>query len=306
MLGALASAAGGLAQSGIQFGANYGAALLDAKIQRSLRRTVYQDQMHSMRQAGLNPILAAGSTPQMGTPGTMDAPDVAKAIQTSANTSKTSDERTLLKAQADTAVANAQEARAKALTADAIRDATRIDLENKGRIGGLEGDFLDKTFNSRVGLVDTDYERAGYAATRENRTLYTSIDNIRRQNDLLKADIEKRRAEAGLTSAREEGVQYENIGKGIDAKWLREYESLVRAGKTADQIYDILGPAAGVFLKGRGQVLGDRRDRRTDARQRDRDAAQDQRARERTYEGSTREQDRRDRAEAAREYQSDY
>lgn len=51
---------GGLASSGAGFGLNFASMLLSAEVQRKLRRTAYQDQMHSMKKAGLNPILAYG------------------------------------------------------------------------------------------------------------------------------------------------------------------------------------------------------------------------------------------------------
>lgn len=62
-----AEAGGALASKGIDFGLGVAGSKIAAeqqyKLTRKLRRREYQDMMHSMRHAGLNPILASGATP---------------------------------------------------------------------------------------------------------------------------------------------------------------------------------------------------------------------------------------------------
>lgn len=234
--------AGGLIGSAAQFGTNYGAALLDAKIQRDLRRTVYQDQMHSMRQAGLNPILAAGQSPGMGTSGTMDSAQISTAVDTALKGTKTKDERDLLEAQKTSAEAAAREAQAKADTAEALRDLQARDLE-----AGARGKEADASLKE---------DRVPWGRTFASNEAYEGIQRLEQARQLTNVNMpavmrDQRVAEAGLTSAREQGVRFENIGKGIDAKWARDFEEMIRAGKTADQIIDRLGPMARTVLSAR-------------------------------------------------------
>jgi len=58
-----AQAAGSIFDKGIDFGFGVASGQMYEKQVRELRRTAYQDMMHSMREAGLNPLLAAGASP---------------------------------------------------------------------------------------------------------------------------------------------------------------------------------------------------------------------------------------------------
>lgn len=71
-MGGLAGIAGAIGGKALDFGFGAAASALSAKMQRGLRRTVYQDQVHSLRQAGLNPLLAVGGAPSQGTPVQVD------------------------------------------------------------------------------------------------------------------------------------------------------------------------------------------------------------------------------------------
>lgn len=273
MWGAVAGAIGG---SLLQMGGNAAAAAQNAAITRSLRRTAYQDQMHSMRQAGLNPILAAGAQPGYSNTGTMQPPDVSNAVDSAFRASKNKEERALLDAQKDTALANARQAQAQADTAEALRDSQRRNLD--------------------AGSADKEQEaRTGF---QREHNVYTDT-MLKRQEwraNLPQVIRDQRQAEAGLTTAREIGVRAENVGKEVDARWIADYEGMIRAGKTADEIIDRLGPIAAGLLRGRAQRQGDVRERNTNARD-----AQRQEREHRDTVTREREQDRRDRAEQRRQ-----
>lgn len=60
-MGFWAGVGGGILGKAIDFGFGAASSALSYKYMRKARRTQFQDTMHSMRQAGLNPILAAGA-----------------------------------------------------------------------------------------------------------------------------------------------------------------------------------------------------------------------------------------------------
>jgi len=59
----LGAAAGAIGKAGLDFGMGVAQSAYDYKLTRKLRRREYQDMVHSMKAAGLNPILATGATP---------------------------------------------------------------------------------------------------------------------------------------------------------------------------------------------------------------------------------------------------
>jgi len=286
---AFGAVAGAVGNELLGAASSIGGAAFNAAMTRSLRRTAYQDQMHSMRQAGLNPILAAGAQPGYANTGTANVKtDIAGSAQRLAEVSKLPQQKAVLAAQNTQALASARQAEAQADTAEAIRDAQVEELRERAA-GHRAGAFKDTT-----GGYENQADTGLKTAEREAGLPEARADLARRQSDRISADLlsglpaavaEANRRAAGLSSAREEGTRYENVSKGVDARWVKDFEGMIRAGKTADEIIDRLGPVADILLRGRGQVLGDRRDRRTDARQR-----------ERNYEAE-REQDRRDRYE---------
>lgn len=279
-------ALGALAQAGLQFGSNAGSAMLNAKITRDLRRTAYQDQMHSMRAAGLNPILAAGAQPGYSNTGTMDPGNISNAVDSSFRASKNKEEQALLRAQETTAIANAREAQAKADTAEALRDA-------QVRGAGAQADLT----GARAAIEGS---RADWRDTLASTEAYGAVNRLEQSRQRTAANLPamvraRGYAEAGLTSAREVGTRAQNVGREMEARWIRDYESMIRAGKTADEILDRLGPIADLALRRGNLNLGDRRNRDSNARD-----AQRQEREHRDTVTREREQDRRDRAEERR------
>lgn len=146
----------GLASSGAGFGLNYASMLLSAETQRDLRRTAYQDQMHSMKEAGLNPILAYGGTPGAGQSSlSMHNPE--DPITSASQFASQREGRSLAQAQSTSAKAMARKAKAEAETAEAIRDAQVAAMRAKGTRDQAEADF---TSGARTDLTHAQKERA--------------------------------------------------------------------------------------------------------------------------------------------------
>lgn len=281
------SALGALGMAGLQFGSNAASAAMNAKITRSLRRSVYQDQVHSLRQAGLNPILAVGQTPGMGPMGSMQSPDLSSALESSLKGAKNADERALLKSQSSAAEAAARKAKAEADIAEHNRD----NIVNKT---GAEADLIGA--NAQAQKFRNPFISLGASADMQSKLTRSRLLTQELEANLPAIMREQRQAEAGLASARESGVRFDNIPKRIEADYQRDYEALIRAGRTAEEAYDILGPMVSVFMKGRAARQGDTRERNTNARD-----AQRQEREHRDTVTREREQDRRDRAEERRD-----
>lgn len=105
-----------LGGSAVDFGFQQAGAAMSYKYARKLRRKAYQDTVHSMRQAGLNPILAARQGPAatlatpmpaaMQTAGNMARLEASGAAKTQSETAKN-----LARSQSDVNAATAEEAR---------------------------------------------------------------------------------------------------------------------------------------------------------------------------------------------------
>ncbi|WNK14754.1 MAG: DNA pilot protein [Microvirus sp.] len=99
-MGALEGIAGALGKGALDFGLGVATSAVNAKIARKLRRTEYQDMMHSMRQAGLNPMLASGATPgHSAVSMTQPAVDLPGNINSAINAEKLPKEKALLDAK---------------------------------------------------------------------------------------------------------------------------------------------------------------------------------------------------------------
>lgn len=217
----LLGAAVGLIGKGVDFGAAYGGSQLQAEITRKLRRTAYQDQMYSMREAGLNPILAAGASPGTSSaqPITSQPTDLTSGAESFRRSEKLSREKELLSSQQKQADALARKAEAEATTAEAIRDA-------KVRGETADADFKEGSLDSRVGRERTLYE----IGANRSRLTRREVDL-----DLPRILAEQRQAEAGLTAAREIGQSARNVPDLVEAQRLgNEYFRVLRnAGATA-------------------------------------------------------------------------
>jgi len=294
--GALGQVGGAVGNEILNVGSSIGGAAFNAYLTRDLRRTAYQDMMHSMREAGLNPMLASGATPGYANTGTAQIKtDFARSAKDVGEASKAPNQRALLEAQTTQATANARQAEAQAQTAEAIRDAQLEELRAKAE--GHRAGAFEATTGGYRNQADTDLKvgerEAGLPAARADLAR-SQGDRIRAElaADLPAAIAEANRRAAGLSSAREEGTRYQNVEYRIDADWLNDFETMVRMGKSYDAIVDRLGPVADIVLKGRASVLTGRRDRNSNAKDAQRQENDYYRARQ-----AEREQDRRDRAE---------
>jgi len=116
------------------------------KLNRKLRRRGYQDTMFSMREAGLNPILAykTGAVTSGGV-GLAQTPDfggnIAKGLQADAASSQASSAKSLRRAQQDAADAQREMFKSQGGLADA--NATGVNLENVKR--AIQADYWRTT-----------------------------------------------------------------------------------------------------------------------------------------------------------------
>lgn len=232
-------AATGILGKGIDFGASVGAAQLNYEMTRKLRQKQYQDMMFSMREAGLNPVLAAGASPGSSAtqPIGSGPTDLTSGAESARRSAKLSSEKALIQAQEKTALAGARKAEAEALTAEAVRDATV-----RGKTA--EADFAEGSLKSRIAQTRAAYEVTANTSRLTNREL---------ELDLPKILADQRLAEAGLTTAREQGQRARNVPDVIEAsrlanEWAR---SLKQAGGYAGDIADLAGPLFRALVGGR-------------------------------------------------------
>lgn len=198
------AAAAALGSSALSFGSDYASMLLSAETQRDLRRSQYQDQMHSMKEAGLNPILAYG-----GSPGSGSAPQMrggGKDAATSASDLlSASATRKLQKHQEGLVGAQQRKAEAEATTAEAIRDAQKAALEAKAAEDQAQADTHNQNRDNVVAKTRSEYERTAaegqLAAQRRDRGFTDA--QIRDMNSRAGA------ADASAYEHRQRGLQVE-------------------------------------------------------------------------------------------------
>lgn len=237
---ALAQIGGGMISKGLDFGLGLAASKMQAKTQRQLRREEYQDQVHSMKQAGLNPMLAAGIAPGHSSAQPIDTGDsLASSVEKTGHAINRSRENALIDAQVTTAKAQARKSEAEADLAQDLLGAQRANVEADTSAAAARAAEAraDTAFTEgpRTALTNrqADTEKARYSLTHAQR--YLTLDQQART-----------RAETGLTTAREAGERSDNVRRDFEAKYVREYASLLRAGKTAQEIQKIMGPGLDV------------------------------------------------------------
>ncbi len=163
----LAAGALGIVGAGISAAISAKAARTSFKRAVKFRRSAYQDTVYSLRQAGLNPILAFGKGPVSGTTfGQARVPDFAQGIASSAiGVSKVRAELKLLEAAAGKADAEAMLAAGRAGVTLPQRKKLELEVkEFKPTPGGLARRFfesggLDKAAKSLGALPNWIRER---------------------------------------------------------------------------------------------------------------------------------------------------
>jgi len=214
------AAAAALGSSALSFGSDYASMLLSAETQRDLRRTQYQDQMHSMKEAGLNPILAYG-----GSPGSGSAPQMrggGKDAATSASDLlSASSTRKLQKHQEGLVVAQERKAEAEADTAEVLRDSQRAELDARARghdaSAGLNSAKEVTENDNREGLVRLTHRRGTQAqasAEADMQRKFLTYEQRITERDLR----EYRRRLMDRQSAAADASAYERRQRGLSVE----------------------------------------------------------------------------------------
>lgn len=248
----------GLASSAAQMGFGMASSEHAAKLTRELRRNEYQDMMHSMKEAGLNPMLAMGQSPGHATASPTSGPDVGGNIASAQESSRRerlnpAQER-LLQAQEQTALATAREAEAKAVTAETLRDAQLDELRNKANLTGAQADIEQARSIWRDTLASTEAYRAVNELEQSRQRTAANLPAVIR---------DQRQAEAGLAAAREVGQRARNVPAEVEARYMTEFETLVKSGMAADDISKVMGPGMDIVrsVLSRGFSLGKAKNR---------------------------------------------
>jgi len=203
---AAAAFGGDVLSKGLDLGFGAASSAIQLKMQRKLRRTAYQDTMHSMRKAGLNPILAAGATP-MG--GTITAPNIGTGTDLSSN------------------------------AIEAAKAGPEIG-EIQSRTGKQSAETESKKAEKRMTELQMEnalYERANMVKSWEK--MQAEIESIAAGTDLTRTDVNMRavqallwKAQTGLANSNASRARAEipHIGAAID-KIMAEIPGIERAGR---------------------------------------------------------------------------
>lgn len=179
LLGAGLSAA----SSGIDFGLGAAAAKMQYKFTRKLRRREFQDQMYSMRRAGLNPMLAANMAPGHSAASLPDLGDsdlqrdVASAQESGRRSNLNAAEKELLEANRVKALSDASKAKSEAATAEYLREAQYLELQSRSRNLGAEASFTEGPRTAAEwGLAELRGKESAYTSAK------TRTENLRPGN----------------------------------------------------------------------------------------------------------------------------
>lgn len=212
-------AAAAIGGSALSFGSNYASMLLSADIQRDLRRKQYQDQMHSMKSAGLNPILAYGGSPAAGSSPTMKG--IEDVATSASNLMSQKSQRDLMKVQEKTAEAAARKADAEADTAEVLRDSQRAELDARARghdaSAGLNSAKEVTENDNREGLVRLTHRRGTQAqasAEADMQRKFLTYEQRITERDLR----EYRRRLMDRQSAAADASAYERRQRGLSVE----------------------------------------------------------------------------------------
>lgn len=175
---AAAAIGGSILDKGIDFGFGVASGAMYEKQVRELRRTAYQDMVHSMKAAGLNPVLAVGANP---------GNSAAYSIQTGQ-----SDVAGDLKS-----VTSAKEAAAKTETEDQLREPRKLEvIWNQNR---LMEEVANRHRENRHIEANTELAHALEAkALKEAGLLDVSAKEVAERTKALEAENVKRRQEADI------------------------------------------------------------------------------------------------------------
>ena len=278
MGGFLASAFGGALSSigskALDFGAGAAASAMQYKMTRKLRRREYQDMMHSMRHAGLNPILAAGATPGHST---IAAPDtggptdiqgnIASAQESSRRQNLNAAEKELIGAQTTSAKAMAEKATQDAAASKYLMEAERLKLLSEVRSLGVQSDFTAGPNTAATwGLAELRGQESMLTQAKTQtegltQTLLTSRNISERASAALMNDqaalaqMETTLGEAktklvaieqSKATAEQKAIEMANVKRAIESAWMngpvgrRLQQFNIAAGQILGPISDLL------------------------------------------------------------------
>jgi len=276
----------GLLSKGIDFGFGVASSQQQAKLQRKLRRTEYQDMMHSMRTAGLNPMLAAGATPghsaisAPSTGGDMQS-NISSAAESRRRYNLNAPEKALLQSQQQQADALRDKALAERDSAIALRDHQVANLQAQARLGNATAGWTEGPNTAATwGLAELRGQQVKTEGLQQTllgsqnitegmRAWATANQALLSQADTFVARARERliRAQEGATSADQARTELENTARAIEAEWLEGPVggSMRRIGLGAGEVLDVLER---VLALPRKTIMGD-----TDVRTEHYDAA---------------------------------
>lgn len=282
MWAALGGAALGALSKGIDFGFGAASAKMQYDMTRKLRRREYQDMMHSMKSAGLNPMLAMGATPghsaapSVDTGGATDLQgNVASAQESSRRSNLNKAEKSLLESQTAQTDALRDKAIAEKETAEATRDATVYNIFSQGDRNYVESDFLRGPQTART-QAETDAARKGIERTQSDIDLNVqrglteastrTLQGIQGWESVARswataAQTRLAQAQTGETNAAKQRLEFENTQRELEADFYAPGglgDKLRKTGMATDEINTILTNLFNIagFLRPKGPQRG--------------------------------------------------